>query len=52
MQASLCELIIEGVEHNADFHMELLDQPAFIDGSYNTGFLNGLLAAKRQSGDC
>jgi len=52
MQASLCELIIEGVEHNADFHMELLNQPAFIDGSYDTGFLNRLLAERQPQGKC
>ncbi|NLM61123.1 MAG: ATP-grasp domain-containing protein, partial [Clostridiales bacterium] len=50
MQASLSELIIEGVDSNIDFHMELLDSPAFVDGSYSTGFLteflNGRLAAK------
>lgn len=39
MQASLCELIIEGVESNIEFHMELLENSAFVDGSYSTGFL-------------
>lgn len=39
MQAALCELVIEGVDTNADFQMELLAQPEFINGSYCTDFL-------------
>lgn len=39
MQASLCELVIEGVIHNADFQMELLDEEAFKTGKYTTDFL-------------
>jgi acetyl-CoA carboxylase biotin carboxylase subunit len=41
MQASLCELIIEGVEHNAEFQMELLAEEAFKTGSYTTDYLAG-----------
>jgi acetyl-CoA carboxylase biotin carboxylase subunit len=50
MQASLGELIIEGVDSNIDFQMELLESAAFSDGSYSTcflaEFLNGRTAAK------
>lgn len=39
MQAALCELVLEGIDHNADFLMELLAEPKFLDGSYCTDFL-------------
>ena len=39
MQAALCELVLEGVEHNCEFQMELLADPEFLDGSYQTDFL-------------
>ena len=39
MQAALCELVIEGIEHNSEFQMELLADEAFINGSYTTDFL-------------
>lgn len=40
MQAALCELVIEGVEHNSLLQMDILQAPEFVSGSYNTGFLN------------
>lgn len=40
MQASLCELVIEGITHNADFQMELLADDAFKSGAYTTDFLS------------
>lgn len=43
MKAALCELIIEGAVHNADFHCELLARPEFEDASYTTDFLSGML---------
>ena len=39
MQAALCELIIEGIQHNSEFQMELLAEKKFMDGSYCTDFL-------------
>jgi len=39
MQAALCEMVIEGVNHNAQMHIDLLCEPAFIDGSYTTDYL-------------
>ncbi len=42
MQAALCELVIEGVEHTGEMHMELLALPEFVSGSYDTGTLDRL----------
>jgi len=39
MQAALCEMVVEGVEHNAQTHIDLLSEPAFTDGTYTTDFL-------------
>jgi len=39
MQAALCEMVIEGVSHNAQLHIDLLCEPAFLDGSYTTDYL-------------
>ncbi|NLF80608.1 MAG: acetyl-CoA carboxylase biotin carboxylase subunit, partial [Clostridia bacterium] len=43
MKAALCELIIEGVEHNANFQMEILSAPEFENAAYTTDFLNKIL---------
>ncbi len=40
MQAALCEMVIEGVNHNAQLHIDLLSEPAFVDGSYTTDYLS------------
>ena len=42
MKMALSELVIEGVTHNADFQAQLLDNPAFVDGSYTSGLLDEL----------
>jgi len=39
MQAALCEMVVEGVEHNAQMHIDLLCDQAFIDGTYTTDYL-------------
>ncbi|MFU0832218.1 MAG: Biotin carboxylase [Oscillospiraceae bacterium] len=39
MQAALCELVIEGVDHNGEFLLELLQEDAFQTGRYTTSFL-------------
>lgn len=39
MQASLCELVIKGVIHTAEFQMELLDTEEFKSGKYTTDFV-------------
>lgn len=39
LQAALCELVIEGVDHNSQLHMELLSDPEFKSGDYYTDFM-------------
>ncbi len=39
MKAALSELVIEGVSWNGELAMEIMDDPAFRDGSYGTDFM-------------
>jgi acetyl-CoA carboxylase biotin carboxylase subunit len=39
MQAALCELVIEGVEHNAELQMDILSDSEFKEGKYFTDFI-------------
>lgn len=39
MQAGLCELVIEGVDHNSELQMEILSSPEFKSGEYCTDFM-------------
>jgi len=39
MKAALCELVVEGIEHNSVMQMDLLSEPEFKSGSYTTDFL-------------
>ena len=41
MQAALCEMVIEGVEHTGWMHADLINEPGFQNGSYTTEYLNG-----------
>ena len=41
MQAALCEMVIEGVEHTGWLQADLIAEPAFQDGSYTTEYLCG-----------
>ncbi len=43
MKAALCEFILEGVEHNADFQIEILSSDEFAGGAYTTDYLSALL---------
>lgn len=43
MKAALCELIIDGIEHNSDLQIELLSDEDFINGSYTTDFISKIL---------
>ena len=43
MKAALCELIIEGIEHNADFEAEILSAEEFETSTYTTDFVAGFL---------
>jgi acetyl-CoA carboxylase biotin carboxylase subunit len=49
MKAALCELIIEGIAHNAEFQYNLLDTIEFDSTIYTTDFVNKYLA--RVDGD-
>ena len=40
MQAALCELVIEGVEHNGGLQLDILSDTAFISGDYTTDFIS------------
>lgn len=40
MNAALCELVIEGIDHNRDMHTEILADQRFISGNYDTNFMN------------
>ena len=39
MQAALCEMVIEGVEHTGSMQSDLISEEKFLDGTYTTGFL-------------
>lgn len=39
MQAALCELVIEGVDHTGEFLLNLLQEDAFQSGRYTTAYL-------------
>lgn len=43
MKAALCELIIEGIENNADFQEEILSREEFENSTYTTDFLTKLM---------
>ena len=43
MQAALAELVIEGVQTNAELSSDILARPEFKDGSYCTNFLDKFL---------
>lgn len=43
MQAALCELIIEGVVHNAPLQRRILKDRRFLSGKYDTAFLNEVI---------
>jgi acetyl-CoA carboxylase biotin carboxylase subunit len=39
MQAALCEMVIEGVDHNSELQMEILSDERFYSGEYTTDFM-------------
>jgi len=43
MKAALCELIIEGVVHNASFQAEILSAEEFVNSTYTTDYLGAYL---------
>lgn len=44
MKSALGEFIVEGITTNIDFHYEILDEPSFIEGDYDTSFIEKMLA--------
>ncbi len=42
MQAALCEMVIEGVEHTGSLQSDLINEKQFIDGTYTTSFIESL----------
>ena len=39
MNAALCELVIEGIDHNSELHKKILSDPDFQAGDYYTNFM-------------
>ncbi len=39
MQSALCELVVYGIPNNIDQQIEILDDPSFRRGDYDTGFM-------------
>ncbi len=46
MKRALAEFVIDGIESNIDFHFKILNNPDFVSGNYNTGFLNKLVSSE------
>ncbi|GFZ31888.1 acetyl-CoA carboxylase biotin carboxylase subunit [Clostridium zeae] len=40
MKRALWEFTIDGIDNNIDFQLEILNHPKFIDGKFDTGFIN------------
>lgn len=48
MKWALSEFIVEGVDTNIDFQLELIKRPEFIDGNYDNGYLGRYMEARRK----
>lgn len=44
MKSALGEFIVEGIDTNIDFHYEIINNKDFVDGNYNTGFIEKIKA--------
>jgi acetyl-CoA carboxylase biotin carboxylase subunit len=51
MKRSLDEFHIEGIQTTIPFHKKVLNEPDFINGRYNTGFLERINGDKKVSGN-
>ncbi|MBR1738910.1 MAG: acetyl-CoA carboxylase biotin carboxylase subunit [Ruminococcus sp.] len=47
MRWALSEFIVEGVDTNIDFQLEIIKRPEFISGSYDIGFLNRYMEKRK-----
>lgn len=43
MNAALGEFVVQGIDTNIDFHMDILHDKGFIEGEYDTGFIEKFL---------
>lgn len=43
MRAALSEMIIEGIDTNTEFHYILMHQPTFVEGNYDTHFIEAFV---------
>ena len=41
MKAYLCELLIDGIKTNIEEELEIISDPRFESGDYDTGFMEG-----------
>ncbi|MDF1617442.1 acetyl-CoA carboxylase biotin carboxylase subunit [Petrocella sp. FN5] len=46
MNSALGEFVVSGIDTNIDFHMEIINQPDFISGNYNTSFIENIQGDK------
>lgn len=51
MRVALEEVIIEGVETNIELHYMLMHQPAFVNGSYGTDFIEKFIKGVEERGE-
>lgn len=49
MKWALSEFIVEGVDTNIDFQLELIKRPEFKDGNYDNGFLNRYMESRKKN---
>lgn len=47
MRWALSEFIVDGVDTNIDFQLEIIKQPEFLGGDYDNGFLTRYMEAKK-----
>lgn len=43
MRQALTEFVIDGIETNLEFHIEILNQPEYMEGRFDTGFLKRMM---------
>ena len=48
MRWALSEFIVDGVDTNIDFQLEIIKQPEFISGNYDNGFLNRYMQKRKK----
>jgi acetyl-CoA carboxylase biotin carboxylase subunit len=49
MKLALSEFIVDGVDTNIDFQLELIRNKNFDDGDYDNGFLNRYMQEKAEN---